>query len=192
MNSRHKCFLCLGNFQSVSTSLNLLANHYRSAARSQGADLDSKRGTLEVIKSKIAVAAFILFAGAGVAQAQTPDPIALRQATFDLNSGTFTLARTIVANKLDVKPIENPARGMAKWAALIPSMFPKGSDKGDTKALPEIWSDPAGFKKAADEFGAASTKLADAAKAGDADAVAVATKAVGDACGACHKAFRAK
>ena len=144
-------------------------------------------------KCKLALAAVVLLAGAGAARAQAPDPIALRQAVFDLNSGTFGLARTIVANKLDVKPIENPARGMARWAALIPSMFPKGSEKGgDTKALPEIWSDPAGFKKAADEFAAASIKLADAAKAGDADAVAAATKAVGDSCGACHKAFRAK
>ena len=125
-----------------------------------------------MIKYKIALTAVILMAGIGAAHAQAPDPIALRQAAMDMNSGTFTLARTIVANKLDVKPIENPARGMAKWAELIPAMFPKGTDKGDTKALPAIWTDPAGFKKASDEFAAAATKLADAAKAGDADAVA--------------------
>ncbi len=145
-----------------------------------------------MIKHKIALTAVILLAGIGGARAQAPDPIAVRQAAMDMNAGSFLLARTIVANKLDVKPIENPARGMAKWGELIPSMFPKGTDKGDTKALPAIWTDPAGFKKAADEFAAASTKLADAAKAGDADAVAVATKAVGDACGGCHKSFRAK
>jgi cytochrome c556 len=145
----------------------------------------------------MALAAIVLLAGAGLAgggaaHAQAPDPIALRKTVYDLNSGSFTLARTIVANKLDVKPIEYPARGMAQWGALMPSLFPAGSDKGDTKALPEIWSNPAGFKKAADDFSAASLKLADAAKAGDADAVAAATKVVGDACGACHKAFRAK
>ncbi|MBS0643539.1 MAG: cytochrome c [Acetobacteraceae bacterium] len=145
-----------------------------------------------MIKHKVVLSAVVILAGVGAAQAQMPDPIALRQAAFDMNAGTFGLARTIVANKLDVKPLETGARGMVKWAALIPSMFPKGSDKGDTKALPEVWSDPAGFKKAADEFGAAALKLADAAKAGDADGVAAATKAVGDACGACHKVFRAK
>src|SRR3954462_15517392 len=113
---------------------------------------------------KISFIAVVLLSSIGAAHAQTPDPVAVRQMAMDLNAGTFGLARTIVANKLDVKPIENPARGMAKWAALIPSMFPPGSDKGDTKALPEVWKDPAGFKEAADEFGAAATKLADAAK----------------------------
>lgn len=145
-----------------------------------------------MINHKVALSAIIMLAGIGVAQAQTPDPLAVRQAAFDMQAGTFGLARTIVANKLDVKPLETGARGMVRWAALIPSMFPPGSDKGDTKALPEVWKDQAGFKKAADEFGAAALKLADAAKAGDADAVAAATKAVGDACGACHKVFRAK
>ena len=152
----------------------------------------ANRGYSALIKHKLALTTVILLTGAGAAYAQAPDPIALRQAAFDMNAGSFGLARTIVANKLEVKPIEGPARGMAKWAALIPSLFPPGSDKGDTKALPEVWSDPAGFKKAADAFGAAATKLADAAKANDAEAVATATKAVGDACGACHKSFRAK
>ncbi|HVZ09149.1 c-type cytochrome [Rhodopila sp.] len=138
-------------------------------------------------------AAVLLVAGAAAqVQAQTPDPVTLRKTIFDLNSGSFTLARTIVANKLDVKPIEGPARGMAEWGKLIPSLFPPGSDQGDTKALPAIWSDAAGFKKAADDFSAAALKLADAAKAGDEAGVAAATKAVGEACGACHKTFRKK
>jgi len=81
-----------------------------------------------------------------------------------------------------------------KLSAQIPSLFPKGSEKGSTptKALPAIWSDPTEFKKSADDYGAAAQKLADAAKAGDADAVATATKAVGDTCTACHNSFRAK
>ena len=141
----------------------------------------------------IALAAAVMLAGVGVARADGPSPIELRQTIFDLNGGSFAFIKTIVTTKGDVKAIEPVAGGMARWAAIIPTMFPAGSDKGgDTKALPEIWSDPAGFQKAAAAFGAAATKLATSAKAGDADAVEADFKALGQTCGACHKAYKAK
>ncbi len=128
-----------------------------------------------------------------VASADGLDPIAVRQAGFALNNGDFAFIRSVVAAKGDVKPLEGPARAIAKWAAVIPSMFPKGSETGgDTKALPEIWSDSAGFQKVAMAFGAAATKLATDAKAGSVDEVAADTKALGEQCGACHKSYRAK
>ena len=144
------------------------------------------------MKNTLALAAVVALASMGIAHAQAPDPITVRQVAFDLNNGSFAFLRSIAASKGDMKGAEPVARGVAKWAALIPSMFPPGSDKGDTKALPEIWSDPAGFKKDAANFGEAATKVADAAKAGDADAFAANVKSLGEACGACHKAFRAK
>ena len=71
-------------------------------------------------------------------------------------------------------------------------MFPAGTDKGDTKAAPAIWTDQAGFQKDAEALSAAGGKLAMAAKAGDETAVAAAYKEIGEACGACHKDFRLK
>jgi cytochrome c556 len=137
--------------------------------------------------------AVILLAGLGAARADGLDPIAVRQAGFSLNNGDFAFIRSVVAAKGDVKPLEAPAKAIAKWAAVIPTLFPKGTETGgDTKALPEIWSDPAGFQKIAMALGDAATKLAVAAKAGDADEVAADTKLLGEQCGACHKAYRAK
>ncbi len=144
------------------------------------------------MKNTLALAAVVVMAGMGMAHAQAPDPIKLRQTIFDLNNGSFAFLKTVAATKGDLKTADSVARGMARWAVLIPSMFPAGSDKGDTKALPAIWSDPAGFKKDADSFGEAATKVADAAKAGDADAFAANVKSLGEACGTCHKTFRAK
>ncbi len=146
---------------------------------------------------KLAYAAVALsavgVAAAGAARADGPDLIAVRQAAFSLNNGSFGFIRSVVAAKGDVKPLEAPAKAIAKWAAVIPTMFPKGTETGDdTKALPEIWSDPAGFQKAAATMGTAATKLADAAKAGDAEAVAADTKVLGEACGGCHRPYRAK
>jgi cytochrome c556 len=128
-----------------------------------------------------------------VAKADGPNLIAVRQAGYALQGGDFAFIRAVVAAKGDVKPLEVPARAIAKWSAVIPTLFPKGTETGnDTKALPEIWSDPAGFQKIAAALNDAANKLATDAKAGDADAVAADTKLMGEQCGACHKTYRAK
>jgi cytochrome c556 len=142
---------------------------------------------------RIALCAIIMLAGLAAARADGLDPIAVRQAGFSLNNGDWQFIRAVVTAKGDVKPLEAPARAMAKWAAVIPTLFPKGTETGgDTKALPEIWSDPAGFQKIAMAFGEAATKLATDAKAGDAEVVTADAKLMGEQCGACHKGFRAK
>ena len=143
--------------------------------------------------SAAALLAAILVAPVGQARAADLDPIAIRQVGMALQSGSFGFIRSVVAAKGAVKPLETPAKAIARWAAMIPAVFPAGSDKGgDTKALPEIWSDRAGFEKIAMTLGEAATRLAVAAKAGDADAVALEAKAIGDQCGACHRGYRAK
>ena len=141
----------------------------------------------------IAVLAVVVMTGLGVAHADGLDPIAVRQAGFSLNNGDFAYIRSVVAAKEDVKQLEAPAQAIAKWAAVIPTVFPKGSEAGgNTKALPTIWSDPAGFQKAAAGLGDAATKLAAAAKSGDADAVAADAKLLGEQCGGCHRTYRAR
>jgi len=142
---------------------------------------------------KLVLLAGLAIATAGIAQAQSIDVIESRQAGQDLLAGTFAGIRGVVAAKGDVKTLENPAKAMARWIKQYPTLFPKGSDTGhDTKALPAVWSDMAGFQKAAGDLADASTKLAELAKAGDADAVAAQVKVVGDACGACHRTYRAR
>jgi cytochrome c556 len=142
---------------------------------------------------RIALCAVIMLAGLGVARADGLDPIAVRQAGFDLQNGDFAFIRAVVAAKGDVKPLEVPAKAIAKWTTVIPTLFPKGTETGgNTKALPEIWSDPAGFQKIALAANAAALKLVAAVKAGDAEEVAADTKLLGEQCGACHKAYRAK
>jgi cytochrome c556 len=140
----------------------------------------------------VALAVVGVSAQVGVARADGPDLIAVRQAGMAMQAGDFAFIRSVVAAKGDVKPLEGPAKAIAKWAAVIPSVFPKGTDKGDTKALAEVWSDQAGFQKIAMALGEAATKLATDAKAGDLDLVTADAKAMGDQCGACHKTFRAK
>jgi cytochrome c556 len=121
------------------------------------------------------------------------DPIAVRQAGFSLQNGDFAFIRSVVKDKGDVKPLEGPAKAIAMWTKVIPTLFPKGTETGgNTKALPEVWSDPAGFQKIALAANEAATKLASDAKAGNVEEVAADAKLLGQQCGACHKGYRAK
>jgi cytochrome c556 len=75
---------------------------------------------------------------------------------------------------------------------MLPDAFLPGSDKGDTRAKPEIWSNAAKFKQATDKFNADAAKLVAASKAGTLDAVKGPFGALAKNCGGCHKEYRAK
>ena len=142
---------------------------------------------------KLTLLAVLALATAGSAWAQGVDVIETRQAGQDVYAGTFAGIRAVVAAKGDVKTLENPSKYMARWIKQFPTLFPKGSETGhDTKALPVIWTDMAGFQKAANDSADASMKMAELAKAGDLDGVAAQIKVLGDTCGACHRTYRAK
>src|SRR5437868_6396340 len=80
------------------------------------------------------------------AQAPGIDVIAMRQAGQDLVGAVDEDMKRAVAAKEDVKPYADNAKAIADWMRQFPALFPPGSDKGhDTKALPAIWSDRAGF-----------------------------------------------
>jgi cytochrome c556 len=68
-------------------------------------------------------------------------------------------------------------------------LFPAGSEKEDDKALPTIWSDPAGFEQ--HRMNAKNAALAIAAST-DVASFQTAFKALGESCGACHEKYRAK
>jgi cytochrome c556 len=133
------------------------------------------------------------FGAVGTAQAQSGpiDVIEVRQAGQDLLAGSFAGIATASAANADLKPFADTAAGMARWARLFPTLFPAGSDKGhDTKAQPAVWTDRAGFEKAANTLAEAADKLAVLAKAGDASGVANQLTVVQDDCKACHKTFK--
>ncbi len=84
------------------------------------------------------------------------------------------------------------AAALQAFAADIPALFPEGTDFGETKAKPEIWSDRQGFEDDAAEAASASESFAEAVKSGDKAMIMQSFKAVGDACKGCHKAYREK
>ena len=153
----------------------------------------ANKDRVKPMKKKRALGAAILLVMAGGARADGPNPIEIRQVWMDLETNTFAGIRAILAANGDVKTLEKPARAMQRWATMLPLLFPKGSETGNnTNALPEIWSDAAGFQKVAATAAEAVGKMADLAKAGDADGVAAQVRVVANTCGACHRAYRAR
>jgi cytochrome c556 len=75
--------------------------------------------------------------------------------------------------------------GKLPWAA-----FAEGTDKGDTRAKPEIWKEPAKFKEYADKMQAEMSKLAAATKTGNLDNIKTVVASAGGTCKTCHDAYR--
>lgn len=119
------------------------------------------------------------------------DLIEARQAGQDMLAGNFAGIQATLAAKGDVTKVAGSAAAMARWARNLPTLFPAGTETmHNTHALPAVWSDHAGFVKAANDFADAADKLSALAKAGDTAAMPDQVKAVGAACGACHRTYR--
>ena len=119
------------------------------------------------------------------------DVIEKRQNAMKANSADAKAIKAAIESK-DYSTIETKAKDIMGTAEKIPGLFPKGSTTGKTKATDAIWEKPDDFAKAAKNLGKAAGELAAAAKAKDDAEIGVKVKALGDACGACHKAFRAE
>ena len=114
-----------------------------------------------------------------------------RQKAMKGNSGNAKAIKAAAEAK-DYATVETKARDIMGTAEKIPDLFSKGGTAGKTKALPAIWEKSDDFAKGAKNLRKAASELADAAKSGDGAAVDVKVKALSNACGSCHKAFRAE
>ena len=131
--------------------------------------------------------------GPSIARAAGEDPIAERKAN---RKEVGELAKQIKATVDAGGPasaIVEPARKIVALEGPFDKLFPAGSDKGDTKALPAVWTDWKGFEDASHNLATQASALADAAAANKSpDDIKAAFAAMGKACGGCHNTYRAK
>jgi cytochrome c556 len=138
-----------------------------------------------------ALAAGTMVGGATIALAQA-DPIKERQENRKQAGAAMRAIKGIIDAKGNAKDAVEQAAKLKTLEVALVKLFPAGSDKGDTKALPTVWTDWAGFEAANKNAEAAIDKLAAAAGSGDMAALQAAFTDTGKACGACHEKFRAK
>lgn len=131
----------------------------------------------------------VLIGSVAIAQG---DPIAQRKDNRKQAGAQMKAIKAIVEAKGPASAVVPAAAKLKELQTAFPKFFPPGSDKGDTKALPVVWTDKAGFEAANKAEGAAIDELAAAAGSGDMAKVTAAFGNVGKACGNCHEKFRAK
>ena len=143
-------------------------------------------------------AGLVLVAGVvGAAHAQSPfakpeQAIKYRQSAMFIMAQHFGRIGAVVKGERPYNKDE-----VAKNAAVAAEMsklpwegFAAGTDKGETHAKPEIWTNAAKFKSDAEKMEQEMGKLAQVAKGGDLNAVKAQFGATGKACKACHDDFK--
>jgi cytochrome c556 len=124
--------------------------------------------------------------------AKPEDAIKYRKAALTVMSTHFGRVAGMAAGKIpfDAKAAAENAE-IATFESKLPFVaFVDGSDKGDTKAEPKIWTEKDKFNAAATTMQDAMAKLNVAAKTGDLAAIKVAVGETGKACKACHDSYR--
>lgn len=129
--------------------------------------------------------------GAGAALAQT-DPVATRKDGLKRMQGHLEAINPVASAGGNVREMVPRTDDMVAFFATFPSHFPAGSDGNGSKALPSVWADRPGFEAAAANAVTAANALRTAAASGDAAATAQAARAMGGACGACHRGYRGR
>jgi len=148
---------------------------------------------MKTIVSLLLAAATVTLAGPAAAQFAKPeDAVKYRKGAFTVLGSHFSRIGAMANGRV---PFD--AKAAAENAAIVESMsklpwaaFGAGTDKGETRAKPEIWKEEAKFKQDADKMQAELAKLAVAAKTGNLDQMKAAFGPAANTCKSCHDSFR--
>jgi cytochrome c556 len=124
--------------------------------------------------------------------AKPEDAVKYRQSSFFILQQNFARVAGMAAGKIpfDAKVAAESAV-VSDFVAKLPwAAFGSGTDKGDSKAKPEIWSNKAKFDDYANKLQAELAKLDVAAKTGSLDNIKVAVNGAAATCKSCHEDFK--
>jgi len=150
------------------------------------------------MQKRFKFAAALLLAGltaSAHAQFKPEEAIAYRQGIMKAQRWNLVPIALMVQGKTpyDQATLLAKAQRLNALASMTADGFVAGSEAGaPTKARPEIWSNAAGFKQAADAFAAETPKLVAAAQSGNMDQIKAAFGPVVKSCDNCHDNFRSK
>lgn len=124
--------------------------------------------------------------------AKPEDAIKYRKAAFTVMAAHFGRVAAMANGRIpfDAKAAATNAEIATMVSTLPFAGFVDGSDKGDTRAKAEIWSERDKFNAGATKMQEEMAKLNAAAKSGDQAAMRTAAGAVGQACKGCHDTYR--
>jgi cytochrome c556 len=124
--------------------------------------------------------------------AKPEDAVKYRKAAFTVMAAHFGRVGAMVNGRAPFDAAAAQANlEIANSMAKLPfAAFGPGTDVGDTRAKPNIWSDNAKFTAAANKMVEEMGKLNTAAKSGNLDQIKAAFGPTAGTCKACHDDFR--
>jgi len=139
-----------------------------------------------------AIAGSVVALPAAAQFAKPEDAIRYRQSGMTMMGTHFGRVAAMASGRVpfDAKSVADNAELATILSKLPFAGFVEGTDKGETRALPKIWSEQDKFRAAAAKMQEEMIKLNAAAKSGNVDAIKTAVGATGGACKACHDSYR--
>ena len=124
--------------------------------------------------------------------AKPEDAVKYRKAAFTVMGTHFGRIGAMVNGRVpfDAKVAAENADLVLAMSKLPFDAFGAGTDKGETRAKPEIWTEMDKFKAGATKLQEEATKLSLASKGGNLDAIKAAFGETAKTCKACHDAYR--
>ena len=151
-----------------------------------------KRLFPSMLMAAAALAGFATALPAAAQFAKPEDAIKYRKAAFTVMAAHFGRVAGMANGKIpfDAKMAADNAEIATMMSKLPYAGFVDGSDKGDTKAEPKIWTERDKFNAAATKMQEEMAKFNVVAKGGNIDAIKAAVGDTGKACKACHDTYR--
>ena len=124
--------------------------------------------------------------------AKPEDAIKYRKAAFTVMATHFGRVAAMANGRIpfDAKAAADNAEIATIMSKLPYAGFIDGTDKGETRAEPKIWTEMDKFRAAAAKMQDEMAKLNVVAKTGNIDTIKAAVGATGAACKACHDSYR--
>jgi cytochrome c556 len=124
--------------------------------------------------------------------AKPEDAIKYRRAAMTVMAAHFGRVAGMANGKIafDPKAAADSADIALTMSKLPFVAFIPGTDKGETKAEPKIWSEQDKFRAAAEQMQENMVKLDAAARSGSLDTIKAAVGDTGKSCKSCHDSYR--
>ncbi len=151
-----------------------------------------------MIRKRWKIGTAVVLAGVALsahAQMKPEDSIRYRQGIFTAQRWNMIAMFQMVQGRIpyDRDKFLLHAQRIEQLSKMAWEGFGPDTDKGaPTRAKPEVWTNNAQFRQAAEAFQAEAPKLVAAAQSGNMDQIKAAFNAVNKACDNCHDNFRAK
>ncbi|MBS1177413.1 MAG: cytochrome c prime [Proteobacteria bacterium] len=140
----------------------------------------------------LTVAGIVTALPAAAQFAKPEDAIKYRKAAMTLQGATFGRVAAMANGRVpfDAKVAAENIEFVAMLNKLQFSAFVEGSDKGDTRVKPEIWTQKDKWNAAVAKSQEDVARLVAAGKTGNLDQIKAAVGSVGQSCKSCHDDFR--